>query len=68
MAGEFATAIKAKKLVLTHFSMRHSTPGSEFTVADILQETRKQTFPHGELIAADDLMALDIPPRSWSEK
>jgi ribonuclease BN (tRNA processing enzyme) len=68
MAGQFATSIKAKKLVLTHFSMRHSTPGSEFTVTDILRETRDQSFPHGELVAADDLMVMDIAPRTWSEK
>ncbi len=68
MAGAFATSIRAKRLILTHFSMRHSTPGSEFSVDDIVNETRASTYMEGQLLAAHDLMVFDVPPITWPKE
>lgn len=66
MAGTFATRIRARKLLLNHFSARY--PGND----DVNEETRRimgrirelaeSTF-EGEVVCARDLMSFDVGPR-----
>ena len=61
MAGEFAARIKAKKLIITHFSQRYSTATApdEVTVDDLVKEA-KHECPDTAVLAAFDLQSFDI--------
>ena len=61
MAGRFATKLRAKELILTHYSQRYRPIDSELkegesSVAKLLQQA-KESF-EGEVIAADDLKVV----------
>jgi ribonuclease Z len=66
MAAQFATAVQARQLVLTHFSQRHHTPGAEHTVADILAESAQHYG--GTLVAAADLMDVQVEPHKMNQQ
>jgi ribonuclease Z len=66
MAAQFATAIQARQLVLTHFSQRHHTPGAEHTVADIVAESAQHY--RGTLLAAADLMDVQVEPHKMNQQ
>jgi ribonuclease Z len=60
MAGRFAHSIEAKKLVLTHFSMRYTTAAEgELGVADLQREAQKEC-PHTTVVCAEDFSVFDI--------
>jgi ribonuclease Z len=61
-AGRFAATVKAKKLVLTHFSPRYDRyePDAK-KIIDLVQEAR--SFFDGEVFAAADFMSVEIPRR-----
>ena len=68
MAGHFITKIKAKKLVLTHFSQRYKGSVSDNTgvksddcesVGKLLKQAEK-IFTAGSVIAAEDLMVIQL--------
>ena len=67
MAGQFATSIRVKKLVLTHFSQRYKSVGNaepssnvdeNETVSKLVKQAEK-TFT-GCIIAADDFMVIHL--------
>lgn len=76
MAGDFARAIRAHRLVLNHFGSRFSSPGRTSTDyeesdmpatsdvrADVMAEIERQAscaWGGGQAIAAYDLMCLDL--------
>ncbi|OSD04524.1 Metallo-hydrolase/oxidoreductase [Trametes coccinea BRFM310] len=66
MAGAFAKKIRARKLVLNHFSARY--PGNDDTdeearkIMGRIRELAESTFG-GEVICARDLMSFDVGPR-----
>ncbi|KAI9064850.1 Metallo-hydrolase/oxidoreductase, partial [Trametes sanguinea] len=66
MAGAFAKRIRARKLLLNHFSARY--PGNDDTdeearkIMGRIRELAESTFG-GEVICARDLMSFDIGPR-----
>ena len=68
MAGQFARKIKAKKLVLTHFSQRYkrvsdiegSGNDDTATVKKLLMQAEKAFLP-GNVVDADDFMVIQIP-------
>jgi ribonuclease Z len=66
MAAQFAVAVQARQLVLTHFSQRHHTPGAEFTVADIVAESAQ--LYRGTLLAAADLMDVQVEPHKMNQQ
>eukprot|EP01114_Cavostelium_apophysatum_P016865 TRINITY_DN4888_c0_g1_i1.p1 TRINITY_DN4888_c0_g1~~TRINITY_DN4888_c0_g1_i1.p1 ORF type:complete len:315 (-),score=57.66 TRINITY_DN4888_c0_g1_i1:26-970(-) len=61
MAGEFANRIRAKKLFITHFSMRYDTESTEgaITVNDLLNETQREC-PDTVVTAAEDFRKYEI--------
>lgn len=64
MAGRFATKLKAKKLILTHYSQRYRPIDSELkegesSIAKLLEQA-KESF-QGEVIAADDFTIVSCP-------
>ncbi|KIL70178.1 hypothetical protein M378DRAFT_20658 [Amanita muscaria Koide BX008] len=63
MAGAFAKRIRAKKLILNHFSARYSSARCSEEAKDIMsaiQSLASKEYCH-EVICADDLMTVDIP-------
>jgi ribonuclease Z len=61
MAGEFAARLKAKKLIITHFSQRYSTATGpdEITVEHLVKEAQHEC-PDTAVLAAADLQNFDI--------
>jgi len=60
MAGKFAQTLNAKKMILTHFSMRYTTAKEgELGVDDLLKEAQNEC-PHTTVLAADDFAVFDI--------
>lgn len=67
MAGRFATSIRAKKLVLTHFSQRYKSVGNAEPTINVdesenvskLVKQAEKTFT-GCIIAADDFMVIQV--------
>ncbi len=64
MAGRFASCIKAKKLVMTHFSQRYRSSNDEIkkdevSVDKLLQQAKN--YFKGEVIAADDFTVINVP-------
>ncbi|KAJ8463650.1 hypothetical protein ONZ51_g10127 [Trametes cubensis] len=68
MAGAFAKRIRARKLVLNHFSARY--PGNDDVneearrIMDGIRELAVNSFGSGEVICARDLMSFDVGPRA----
>jgi ribonuclease Z len=61
-AGRFAATVKARKLVLTHFSPRYDRYEPEAKkIIDLLYEARSHFS--GEVIAAADFLTVEIPRR-----
>ncbi|CDO69919.1 hypothetical protein BN946_scf184568.g5 [Trametes cinnabarina] len=66
MAGAFAKRIRARKLVLNHFSARY--PGDDDVdenarrIMDRIRELAEGTFG-GDVVCARDLMSFDVGPR-----
>ncbi|KAI0355381.1 Metallo-hydrolase/oxidoreductase [Trametes cingulata] len=67
MAGAFARRIRARKLVLNHFSARY--PGNDDVDEDArrimgrIRELAESTYGGGEVVCARDLMSFDVSPR-----
>ncbi len=61
MTGEFAAAVNARELIITHFSSRYTdgAEGDQLTVADLVAETAA-SCPRTRVLAADDLWSHDI--------
>lgn len=62
MAGRFAHQIRAKKLILTHFSMRYTTADAsagELTTLDLVKEAQVEC-PDTAVIAAEDFGVYDF--------
>ena len=62
MAAKFALGISARRLVLTHFSSRHTGEGVTPGVKEIEQET-KEVFGNN-VIAACDFMEVTVETRN----
>jgi ribonuclease Z len=64
MAGAFATRIRAKKLVLNHFSARYAGDDDvneeSAEVMNAIRDLARGTFEDGEVVCARDLMSIDI--------
>ena len=67
MAGHFATQVKAKKLVLTHFSQRYNgvndnmaTKDADCNVKKLVKQAEK-VFMTGNIVAAEDFLVIPIP-------
>lgn len=64
MAGIFAHKIKAKKMILTHFSSRYGASGekneeSGLTIDDLVKEAQVEC-PNAQVLAAEDLKKFDL--------
>jgi len=68
MAARFAKKIKAKKLIITHFSCRYTQPWNDEklpTIEDLLNEAKNECKDScvKEVFAASDFWFLEIPPK-----
>jgi ribonuclease Z len=59
MTGELAARIRAKTLIITHFSSRYTDTAKSQTVADLVAETRT-ACSETNVIAADDIMTFAV--------
>lgn len=59
MAGEFASRVRAKNLIITHFSPRTFIEDAENDIEAIHRQT-KESFK-GPVFAAKDFWTFDIP-------
>jgi len=60
MAGRFAHLLRAKKLILTHFSMRYTTATEGELGVDALVKEAQAECPATAVVAADDFKNIDI--------
>ena len=63
MAGRFATLIRARTLVITHFSQRYRAGNDGMrSGAESVEKLIKQAKDHfnGEVVAADDLLVIPV--------
>ena len=66
MAGHFAAQVKAKKLVLTHFSQRYKGVNDNLAAQDAdcnvkkLVKQAEKVFMTGSLVAAEDFLVIPI--------
>ena len=72
MAGHFAGKIKAKKLVLTHFSQRYKGVSDSVATTTVTNDSdsvqkllkqAKEAFSPGSVVAAEDFMIMQIPQK-----
>ena len=64
MAGHFATKIKAKKLILTHFSQRYKGVNDNIDDSDSVEKLLKQAegaFKSGSVVTAEDFLVIQLP-------
>jgi ribonuclease Z len=59
MTGELAARIRAKTLIITHFSSRYTDTAKSQTVADLVAETRT-ACSETNVIAADEIMTFAV--------
>lgn len=66
MAGHFAAQVKAKKLVLTHFSQRYKGVNDNLAAQDAdcnvkkLVKQAEKVFMTGSIVAAEDFLVIPI--------
>jgi ribonuclease BN (tRNA processing enzyme) len=74
-AGKFALALRAKRLVITHFSARYGDGGvdavtglAKKTTADLLAEAQSAATQAVNVIEAKDFLVVSIPPTKSNKK
>jgi ribonuclease Z len=60
MTGALAARMRAKNLIITHFSSRYTEDGATFGVPDLVTQTR-QHCPRTRVMAAKDMMKVELP-------
>jgi len=60
MTGSLAAKMRAKNLIITHFSSRYTEDGASFGVPDLVVQTR-QHCPKTRVMAAKDLLKVELP-------
>jgi ribonuclease Z len=60
MTGRLAEKMRAKNLIITHFSSRYTEDGASFGVPHLVEQTR-QYCPKTRVMAAKDLLKVELP-------
>jgi ribonuclease Z len=65
MTGNFASAIKARHVIITHFSSRYTDSDADGGVTQLIRETQA-CCPGTQVHAADDMWSFSVPFASGS--